>query len=215
MVRRRRWRWLFPAFALAGAVGLGALQSVVWHGPDAPPWARAVASVVSPRLADAPSASAQPVPPAVYFTLGRGAVAVYALLLAGVAGLRGQVGRGAARALGGVLAVALAGDVLAYWLSEAFGPALRRVGFWYLEVPALALAVLGCGAHGLRAPHRRLLWTLPATAAATALLRYWPHALLAGLATGFLALALAPQAEPASLAAAATVASPRPETEAR
>ncbi len=86
--------------------------------------------------------------------------------------------------MGGVIATV--GDVIAYWLSSDVGPWLRRIGFWYMELPALGLVILALTAVGVAAFRRRragaaLALALPAATAGTLALHYLPHGLLVGL----------------------------------
>jgi hypothetical protein len=165
--------------AVAAAAVLGAVQSTIWHGSAAP--AAVLARWIDPALDGAP-ASAAVDPPAVYFAYGRLAVLVYvALVIAGLPLVR-TLGPAARRFVATAALIALAGDVVAYWASAAAGPAVRRIGFWYLEVPALLALILAFTWIGIRAPrHRALAIALPAAAVAMAWLRYLPHGLLLGL----------------------------------
>ncbi len=184
-------RW-FPcvllATAAAAAVALGSLQSVIWNGVSAPPLARALASLLDPGLVASTGAPANTLEPGEsYFANGRLALAIYVMLLLGWQGLRAQLPAWRYPASLATLTLALSGDVLAYWVSSVLGPDVRRVGFWFIEVPALAMLVLGLTIQGLarlrtKGTGRVLLLTLPAALGGTMLLRYLPHGALAGLA---------------------------------
>lgn len=169
-------------------VVLGALQSTIWNGEAAPAFARSLALTLEPALAAfGPASNRAAEPPEIYFGYGRQALAAYFLLGVAFWALRPALGRRGFIAVGVLGGVALLGDVLAYWVSESAGPAVRQVGFWYVELPALvALAAMLSGVgvvHVRRKTQGRLLaLALPLGLGATAGLRYLPHGLLLGLA---------------------------------
>lgn len=166
---------------------LGCLQSTIWHGAQAPALARRVAAVLDSDLLQASPASELGQPAEAYFGYGRMVLVAYGLLLVAARALRPRLpswGSGALAALG---SCALGGDVIAYWLSETTGPAFRRIGFWYLELPALVLCSLLLTAIGVArfrrdALVRPLAAALPFALLGSALLRYLPHGVLLGLA---------------------------------
>jgi len=177
---------VLAALAVAAAATLGALQSVAWHGPDAPAVARALAGALDPGLLREPASASLAQPSESYFGYGRLAIAVYALLWAAAAGAARAWPRPARRAIASLWLLAAAGDVAAYWVSEQAGPELRRVGFWYTELPALLALTVGLTGMGAWALHRRrpaAAWVLalPVCVATTAGLGYLPHGLLLGL----------------------------------
>ncbi len=214
---RRSLCWITAsaaAIAALAALVLGALQSVAWRGLEAPALARWIALRLDPGLGFEPASQLLAQPSESYFGYGRLAIAIYLLL-----GLVLAMGRplwrsllGPALAVGvaALLAVAAGGDIAAYWFSEGAGPFVRRVGFWFVEVPALALAialVTGAGAFGWadgkakRSLALALLLALPLALVATALLAYMPHGPLLGLAlTLALTLAVSPALSPARVA---------------
>jgi N-acyl homoserine lactone hydrolase len=193
---RRRLALLAAALAAILTALLGALQSAAWNGPAAPGLVRAVARALDPGLLLLPPSARLPAPAEAYFGYGRLAVAVYALLLVAGSGVRPLLARWARRTTTALAAAALAGDVGAYWVSETAGVALRRIAFWWVELPALvalALLLTGVGLARLRAcrPGRPLALALPAVLAGTAALRYVPHGVLLGLAVALLVTLLA------------------------
>lgn len=182
--------------ALATCAALGTLASRIWHGADAPAWVRGVTDALTPTLGAAPGAASRPgTPPPVYFAVGRAFVLVYAALAVRWT-LRPVGPVWMRRSLAVLLGLAALGDVLAYWVSAWAGPAVRAVGFWRIEVPALLLALLVIGARGVAllragAAPARTAWTLalaPVVAiAGTAALRYMPHGPVLGLCVAALA----------------------------
>lgn len=183
----RRSSASLSALAATLATALGLLQSAIWNGPDAPAWARALASLV-PAIDLTVGASALAEPPAIYFMLGRPFLAVYVLLALAVAA-HPWLGRRARIALLSLLTVAAVGDFCAYWLSSELGVGFRKVVFWRIELPALAAALLCTTARGLlgiRWGERRPAWVLASAlvcaAIATAALHYMPHGPALGLA---------------------------------
>jgi len=169
------------------AVTLGSLQSVAWNGPEAPAIARAVATWLDPGLLLEAASNGLAQPSESYFGYGRLAVAAYALLVAAVVAMRHWFPRPLQGWLAALVTLAIGGDIIAYWLSERSGLLVRRIGFWYTELPALAAIVLlltGVGAWGFRrgGPERWLACCLPVSLAATLCLGYLPHGVLLGLA---------------------------------
>ena len=183
---RLRPDWVVVAAAL-GALVLGGLQSVAWHGADAPGVAREIAALLDPALLLEPASKSLAQPSESYFGYGRLCVGVYVLLALAALPLRASGPVWLRRIVGCATAVALSGDLIAYWLSESAGPGLRRVGFWYAELPALLLVVGALSVGGIvgwRAvpSQRRLVLCLPVCLLATFMLGYLPHGLLLGLA---------------------------------
>jgi N-acyl homoserine lactone hydrolase len=178
------------ATALALAAGLGCLQSVVWNGSAAPAAARAMASRLDPSLLQGAAASALTIPPESYFGYGRLAIGVYGLLALASLRARRWLPRWTVAGFVPLLALATTGDLLAYWVSETAGPSVRRVGFWYIELPALVTIALGLSAVGAvrwrqRRPGAALALALPASLMGTAALRYLPHGIFIGIAGTF------------------------------
>jgi len=178
---------LAAPLALGLAALLGPLQSVIWNGPDAPSWARTVARAIEPSLSAGIAVSALAEPPPVYFSHGRLFVVVYLLLLVAVTGASAALGQRLSRVLRVLLAIATTADVLAYWLSEAAGPGLRKLAFWGIEVPVLVLLLVTLTLHGSRRLRASpsgwaFVLALPAGLLATWALRYMPHGPVLGLA---------------------------------
>ena len=180
--------------AAIAAVGLcavlGALQSVICNGFDAPALARFIASVLDAGLLVEPASSTLPQPTESYFGYGRLVVGLYALLIVCADALRRQLRAGAGAVVTGLLTIAAVADVAAYWVSESQGTALWRVAFWYTEVPALVATVVvltGIGVVRLRQGKRfgALALGLPLAVTTTAVLGYLPHGLLLGIALTF------------------------------
>lgn len=191
---RPRLAVVLAAIAVVSAMLLGGLQSVVWHGDEAPGLARAVASLVAPGLLGRPAASSMLEPPSPYFAVGRWTLAVYLLLwlVAACERTRWRSWPGRLGAVAGVAATV--GDALAYWVSDSTGPWLRRVGFWWIELPALGVVVLALTAVAVATWRRDgagrwLAAAIPAAAAGTVALRYLPHGILAGIGVALLACA--------------------------
>ena len=174
---------------------LGALQSVAWNGSDAPLVARMLVGLLDPGLLLEPAARALEQPTESYFGYGRLVLGAYGLLLLAAYGLRRHLPPLAGTLTSGLLGLAALADFVAYWISESHGPGLRRIAFWYTEVPALCAVVLLLSAVGvLRLRHeqgqgqgqgrttRWLALCLPISLATTALLGYLPHGMLLGLA---------------------------------
>jgi glyoxylase-like metal-dependent hydrolase (beta-lactamase superfamily II) len=192
---RRAWAILWAATAASAALALGALQSVAWHGSEAPALARGLTAALDPGLLLEPASSSLAAPSESYFGYGRLTIAIYVLIGAAATALRSRWPRRGAIALALLGVTAGMGDVAAYWASEWLGPDVRRIGFWYTEVPALALAIAvltGWGASGIRHdPSRRCLaLCAPLVLATTAALGYLPHGPLLGLALTLLLVAL-------------------------
>jgi hypothetical protein len=174
------------ACATTVAVVLGCLQSVVWHGRAAPLGPRAVTAWIEPALLNDAGASAALQPPAAYFAHGRLTLVVYLGLWIAAVASRKLLPRWAQRAAAAGGAVATAGDVLAYWLSAGSGPWLRLVGFWYLELPALAFVTVVLAIAGIAAVRNRrgggvFVLAVPAAVAGIFVLEYMPHGILVGL----------------------------------
>ncbi len=185
------------AVALSGL--LGALQSTVWNGPEAPAAVRLLAYGIDPGLAAEAPVNTLAQPSESYFGYGRLAITIYALLLIAAFNLRRGLPKPTGTLLVAFMALAALADVGAYWVSEAQGPGLRRVAFWYTEVPALAATILilsSVGVISLRRgrPNRMLALCLPLSLGTTALLGYLPHGMLLGIA---LTLMLSPVILPA------------------
>jgi hypothetical protein len=190
-MNRRLAEILAATLATLALALLGSLQSSIWNGANAPGFARAIALAVEPDLSVVPPSAGLPQPTAIYFVYGRLVIATYLLVFLAAAGARYLVSNRLTRLLGGLGALALIGDVLAYWISASVGPSIRRVGFWYIEMPALLLvaAILsGIGVAHLRhgRPGRVLVCALPLAVLATAALRYLPHGVLFGISFTFL-----------------------------
>ncbi len=208
-----RMRWVAVAAALLCTL-LAPIQSMIWNGTEAPSWILQLA----PLFGDAVASSTSPVdqPSAIYFTFGRLLLLSYAGLLASLWWTPIDSPKALRRGFGIALGIAFFGDGLAYGLSEWFGPALRGLGFWKIEVPALAAALLLGTAIGIRClrvngvrakrPGRSsdllLAFAMPLALICVAAIRYMPHGLLIPLAWG---IALRPRAvsEPARAAAIA------------
>ncbi|WP_428265038.1 MBL fold metallo-hydrolase [Haliangium sp.] len=207
--------------ALLSCVALGFVQSSIWNGPDAPPWIALVGQWLG---LGGVAASSFDQPPAQYFTYGRLFMFVYAALAftlaraplgAATSGPSDAVSGASSpppssrllhRAITVALAVAMFGDVLAYWLSAYFGPALRQLGFWRIEVPALAALLLLLTVEGVarirQGRSRRVAWpfavVIPGALVSVAALRYMPHGLVLPIAVAVLLHARRPSASPAS-----------------
>jgi len=186
-MRTSRFAVLAALAAAAAALILGGVQATIWSGAAAPGFARAITRLIDPSVASGPAVAGLTEPTAAYFRYGRLAIVLYALLAGAARGawpvLAPRVRR-LVQALGGA---ALAGDLGAYWLSASAGPAVRRVAFLGVELPALGLIVLVLTAAGARCLARRepgagLVLALPLTIVATATLRYLPHGALLALA---------------------------------
>lgn len=188
----RRSLCLIAASAAAiAALVLGGLQSVAWHGLEAPALARWIAVGVDPDLRFEQASKLLAQPTESYFGYGRLAIVIYLLLGLAVTAdrrvWRSLLGPSLAGALCLLATLAAGGDIAAYWFSEGAGPFVRRVGFWYVEVPALVLAIATMtGAGALKRANGkaslRLALALPFALVATALLAYMPHGPLLGLA---------------------------------
>lgn len=176
-----------PALALILLLLLGPIQSTIWNGADSPPLVRAAAPLVDAALGglQAIAPGAEP-----YDVFGRFVILAYLALLAGMAALpAASHGQRIAKAALLVATIAAAlGDIVAYWIAGRADDALRAVGFWYWEVPALAIALLAAAVFGalwLRANRWSGLALLLApllALGATLALRYMPHGPLIGLA---------------------------------
>lgn len=171
-------------FALVLCAFLAPIQSRIWNGPSAPGWINALSTAVAPSSALGHAASLDTSPPEVYFTFGRLFILVYASLVLVLA--RGPLvgSRRTQRLFLGLLAIAASGNMLAYWVSAWAGSAVRHIGFWRIEVPAIAALLVVTSAQGVIAARRRaasplaawaLALVIPLAACSTALLRYMPH----------------------------------------
>jgi uncharacterized oxidoreductase len=182
------------------AMLLGCLQSVIWSGARAPSMARAVASWLEPDLLGRIPSQTLVQPSSTYFAHGHWTIAIYLLLLVAAPTVLVVVSRWAGRLLVLAASIAITGDIVAYWLSAAIGSPARRIGFWFMEVPALAaivtvLTIAGAWSVWHRRPGRSLVFALPAVAVGVALLHYMPHGVLLGLGLTFtIACARAPRA---------------------
>jgi len=188
---------LWATLALGLTTVLGCLQSVVWNGAEAPLLARAVASALDPALLAGAPASSAAAPSASYFSYGRLAIASYGLLWLVGGALKEQLPPRSLWLASASLSVATTGDLLAYWLSESIGPGLRRLGFWFMELPALCALVVCLSGAGLLAYRRGRpgsAWTLalPASLLGVAALQYLPHGILLGSSLAALAASCQP-----------------------
>lgn len=190
----REFAWIAIGAALLCTL-LAPVQSVIWNGPETPGWiAWLVSRVASGSLAVGSAAFDQP--PTIYFTFGRLLLLVYAGLIWSL--WRSPPGGPSwlGRAYGAALGIAFFGDALAYGFSAWLGHALRTLGFWRIEVPALLSALLVGTLLGIvrlrryggqtERPDRGHDWALalgiPLAAVAVASLRYMPHGLLLPIA---------------------------------
>lgn len=183
------------AAAFSVAAILGCVQSVVWHGADAPAAATFVATRLAPAWMGQAAASGAFQPAPAYFGVGRFAIAAYLLLAVAATFSELPLSARARRVTMAAGVLAATGDVLAYWVSAAAGPTVRRVGFWYLELPALAVAavvltVAGIGALRSRRAGGEIALALPVAVATTATLRYLPHGILVGFGVALFATAV-------------------------
>lgn len=176
-------------FAAGLCTALAPLQALIWYGQDAPAWLAGLLPLLGdPQTFVAASTVDQPGP--LYFMAGRVLWLPYAALLLVLARLPTGV-VWIRRGLVAAVATAWFGDVLSYGWSQLFGPGLRALGFWRIEVPALVLALglltwMGVdellkarrrGASGSTASMFAAL-LVPATALTVAVLQYLPHGLL-------------------------------------
>lgn len=174
--------------AIVGSIILGSLMSTIWNGDEAPEWARLIATLVEPTLTTRAAASTMSQPDERYFTYGQATLALYGLLWVAGVGSRHGMPKWTqwAVAAGGLLATS--GDLLAYWVSASMGPAVRHIGFWWLELPALgfvAIALTIAGVLGWQRRDEARVWVLasPVAMIGTVTLEYLPHGILLGLAT--------------------------------
>jgi hypothetical protein len=182
--RPSRVAQLAAVFALILCAFLAPIQSRIWNGPSAPGWINALSTAVAPSSALDHAASLDARPPEVYFAFGRLFILVYASLVLVLA--RGPLvgSRRTQRLLLGLVAIAAFGNTLAYWLSAWAGSGVRHIGFWRIEVPAIAALLVVMSVQGVIAVRRRTAsplaaWAfalvIPLAAFGTALLRYMPH----------------------------------------
>lgn len=178
---------------------LGGVQSTLWHGTSAPEFAQGITALVAPHLLAVVGAVELAQPGESYFVWGRSTLLVYALLAPGLFVMARQLAGPMRAALWFLVSAATVGDLLAYWLSQGMGPAVRRIGFWHIELPALVLLAACLSLVGLThlcshsragpAGLRLAALSLPLCLGGAAALQYLPHGLLVGLgATNLLCL---------------------------
>jgi hypothetical protein len=192
-IRRSHWTsaYLVPGSAALWCAILAPVQSLIWNGANAPSWISAMTPVhdAARLLYDAASSPGdQP-----YDFFGRLFLPVYAGAFFGFARARlsalGRIGRMLRALVLFALAAGLAGDFIAYWLAGRSNDALRAIGFWWIEVPSLGVAIIGVATLGivaLRAGARSAGASLAATPVValgtTAALQYMPHGPMLALA---------------------------------
>ena len=178
---------LAPLLALVWCALLGPIQSGIWHANEAPSWI-AELKALHAAAQTLYSAVADGIPRYDFF--GRLFTATYAGMLVGVFAAPAGANRIAHRLLGAALVVACLGDIVAYWFAGIGNAPLRAIGFWYTEVPALAVATLAMAVAGVPMIRAGLAggYAVAATPlvslAATAAIQYMPHGPAFGLALG-------------------------------
>lgn len=175
---------------------LAPIQSTIWNVAETPHWIGALTALQNSATvlyqAAGPTLDITP-----YYFFGRFFFLIYLTLFIALTTLfpyASQMGshtKSLHRTLSGFLALAAVGNLIAYWGGGWFGPDVRFVGFWLIEVPSLCLTLIGLSALGvalLKHPARPwliavLLILTPAfSIAATMAFQYMPHGPVLGMA---------------------------------
>ena len=185
---------------------LAPIQSTIWNAADTPHWIGMLTTIQSSSTALYQAAGA-PLDTTPYYFFGRFFFLIYLTLFISLTTLfpyasqTGSLSKNLHRTLSGFLAAAAMGNLIAYWGGSWFGANVRFVGFWIIEVPSLALTLIGLSALGatlLKHPSRPWLISLllimaPVfSVAATVAFQYMPHGPVLGIAAAlFLVSAIA------------------------
>ncbi|MBV1887333.1 MAG: hypothetical protein KUG61_09635 [Parvibaculaceae bacterium] len=178
--------------AVALCFTLGIIQSTIWNGEDAPTWILSLPAIHT-ASAFLYKIIAEPIGLTDYYFFGRMFFLVYLGLFAGLKNWRkNSVTRQAIlfKIFTAALLIALIGDFIAYWGGGWFGTDVRFVGFWLVEVPALAIASLSSLVFGIQLLRQKSTSTIEAMTFAgapvfvlisTASFQYMPHGPVFGI----------------------------------
>jgi hypothetical protein len=196
---RHPWTYPIPVAATLWCVLLAPVQSLIWNGEKTPSWIANLTPLHEAAHALYSAASLAGDQPYDFF--GRLFLPIYAGVFFGFASARlSALGRSAriARAVALLaLTSGFVGDIIAYWLAGRGNDALRAVGFWQIEVPALTVAIVAAAVLGVAVwrsgakPAGAILAATPVLAVgATAALQYMPHGPMLALAIAATAAAV-------------------------
>ena len=198
-------RTIVSFLGLSLCLYLAPIQSSIWNAADTPHWISALTFIQSSSttLYQAAGASLDITP---YYFFGRFFLPIYLTLFIALTTLfpyasqMGSLAKNLHRTLSGFLVAAAIGNLIAYWGGGWFGTDVRFIGFWIIEVPSLALTLIGLCALGvtlLKHPARPwliallLILTPLFSLLATMAFQYMPHGPVLGIAaTLFLISAL-------------------------
>ena len=183
---------------------LAPIQSTIWNETETPHWISALTVIQSSSatLYQAAGASLDITP---YYFFGRFFFLIYLSLFISLTTLfpyasqTESMAKNLHRALAVFLGLAAIGNLIAYWGGGWFGTDVRFVGFWVIEVPSLALSLIGLSALGvtlLKHPARPwltaliLILTPVFSIAATMVFQYMPHGPVLGIAAALFFISL-------------------------
>jgi len=167
-------------FLLLAFLWLSAIQSVIWNGVEHVYWLE-----VSTKwfLSNLTASSKMSQPSAEYFFYGHFTIILYGILALQLCNLKSKISKVILIFSLLLLSAAAIGDFISYWLSEAYGPWLRHVGFWFIELPTLSILTLLWFGLGIckcikQKALNSLLLILPISQLSVIIFQYLPHSLL-------------------------------------